>query len=317
MKVLIPSTISLPDIDGSDDSFHVYDVDSAIPPEHIDTDVLVAWQNPPALLRLAAQSLYQIKLVQALASGTDAILDAGFAPSVKICSGRSLHDGPVAEHTLALLLACIRRVDRLHDAQKARVWDQVFVRQQATPETAADFTLSGSNVLIWGFGSIAAKVAPMLSALGAKVTGVASRPGDRGGYPVVTAETANELLPLTDVLISLVPASAATADLFNRQVFNQLRKGSVFINVGRGATVDEDDLIDALATGNLRVAGIDVAKQEPLPWSSPLWEVGNLIITPHVAGNRPQGAEVLVRANLDALRNERELRNEVMRSPHD
>ncbi|ASN20079.1 NAD(P)-dependent oxidoreductase [Arthrobacter sp. YN] len=302
MKILIPSTIALSEIGSPGDTFHTYDVNSAIPVEHRDADVLVAWQNPPALLALAAQSLHQVRLVQALASGPDVVLAAGFDPSVWICGGRSLHDSPVAEHTLALLLACTRRFDRLHEAQKARVWDQEYIRQQAASESAAKFTLSDSNVLIWGFGSIATKLAPMLTLLGANVTGVASRPGMRSGYEVVSPKEAQELLPLTDILISILPASPETLDIFDSRIFGRLKKGSVFVNVGRGSTVNETALMSALREGTLRVAGIDVARDEPLPWSSALWAVENLLITPHVAGNRPQGAEALIRANVETLR---------------
>lgn len=302
MKVLIPSTVSSESfVGGTEDCFVVYDVHAPVPEADRDAEVLVVWQNPPAQLAAAAQYLTRLRLVQALASGTDAVTAAGFPESVQVCSGRSLHDGPVAEHTLTLLLACIRRLDRLHLAQQSSTWDNEYLHDQASPDTARDYTLAGAGVLIWGFGSIAAKLAPLLTSLGAKVTGVASTTGNRAGYPVVTEDTAREMLASTNVLISLVPAMARTDKLFNNNVFAAMPRGSVFINAGRGSTVDEADLISALEKKQLRVAAIDVAQNEPLPSTSPLWRTENLIITPHVAGNRPQGAAALISRNLKAL----------------
>lgn len=309
MKVLIPSTIPLEFPQSPDTTFHTYDVAAPVPAQHLDADVLVAWQNPAEQLAFAAASLHRLQLVQALASGTDAVLAAGFPDSVKICSGRSLHDGPVAEHTLAILFACIRRLDLLQLAQQHQTWDMEYAQRQAHPETAPDYTLSGAKVLIWGFGSIAAKLAPPLTMLGAEVTGVASTSGERNGYAVVTDKQARELLTVTDIVISLLPASAGTENLFNSDFFTQMRKGSVFVNVGRGSTVDESDLISALKDETLRVAAIDVAKDEPLPSTSPLWTTDNLIITPHVAGNRPQSAMELITRNIEALRQGAPLEN--------
>ncbi|WP_285314254.1 NAD(P)-dependent oxidoreductase [Pseudarthrobacter sp. fls2-241-R2A-168] len=309
MKVLIPTTIPLVFPPRQEATFHSYDVTAPMPSEHLDAEVLVAWQNPAAQLASAAATLHSLQLVQALASGTDAIVAAGFAQSVKICSGRSLHDGPVAEHTLSLLFACIRRLDTLQLAQQNKHWDMDYGRRQAHAETASEYTLSGAHILIWGFGSIASKLAPVLTMLGAHVTGVASTPRHRGGYPVISDKQAREQLPVTDIVISLLPATAITENLFGSEFFPRMRRGSVFINVGRGSTVDEQSLITALKEGTLRVAAIDVTKDEPLPSTSPLWTVDNLIITPHVAGNRPQNAEDLIVRNVEALRTGAPLEN--------
>jgi phosphoglycerate dehydrogenase-like enzyme len=134
------------------------------------------------------------------------------------------------------------------------------------------------------------------------VRGIARHAGERVGYPVVAESEAQGLLPTTDVLVSLVPSAPSTVDLFDKTVFDRLKRGSIFINVGRGATVDEDALIDALTSNQLRAAAIDVTKSEPLEASSALWATPNLIITPHVAGNRPVGATELVQTNIERLR---------------
>ncbi|AXL11253.1 phosphoglycerate dehydrogenase [Microbacterium foliorum] len=309
MKVLIPNTIELPltaDVDAV-----VYDTSADIPDEHRDAEMLVVWGNSASWLQNAAGSLPRLRLVQALASGADAVLNAGFGSEVRICSGRSLHDGPVAEHALALILSAVRRIDRLRDAQREHRWDDAFNQEQAASATRAHHTLDGAHVTIWGFGSIASTLAPLLAALGAQVEGIARTAGHRAGFEVHADADAPALLAQTDVLVSILPATDATADLFDAEVFGALKRGAVFVNVGRGATVDETALIDALESGQLRAAAIDVAKAEPLPASDPLWDTPNLLLTPHVAGNRPVGAADLVDENIARLRAGDELVNQV------
>ena len=300
MKSLIPNTIELPVT--ADVESVVYDIDEPIPTEHRDAEVLVVWHNSASWLQEAARTLPDLRLVQALASGADVVLGSGFGDDVRICSGRSLHDGPVAEHALALILSAVRRLDRLRDAQRDHHWDEELIDEQSAPGTRPQHTLDGAAVTIWGFVSIAATLAPLLSALGAEVQGIARTAGERSGFPVHADADAAAILADTDVLVSILPATDDTADLFDAAVFGALKPGAVFVNVGRGATVDERALISALESGQLRAAAVDVMKSEPLPASDPLWDAPNLLITPHVAGNRPVGAARLVDDNVARLR---------------
>lgn len=299
IKILIPNSIELHLT--ADAEVVVYDIDEAIPDQHRDADMLVLWHNSAERVREAARDLPRLRVVQALASGTDAVLEAGFAEDVRICSGRSLHDGPVAEHALALVLSAIRRLDTLRDAQHYHRWDEEFVAAQGAPETQALYTLAGSRVTIWGFGSIASTLAPQLALLGAHVEGIAHTSGPRGGFTVHADADAADVLAETDVLVAILPATSETTGLLDAAVFKALKPGAVFVNVGRGATVDEGALIDALRSGRLRAAGIDVTKTEPLPSGDPLWDAPNLVITPHVAGNRPVGSSRLIDDNLGRL----------------
>ncbi|CAH0125271.1 Glyoxylate/hydroxypyruvate reductase A [Arthrobacter sp. Bi83] len=309
MKVLVPTTIQLDRLQPHE--FVEYDVRAAIPKEHRDAEVLVVWQNPVDALDRAATELNGLKLVQTLASGADTILDAGFVPSAAVCSGRSLHDGPVAEHVLALTLATVRRLDRLIDAQRRMHWDEEYMREQTAEGSRGLFTLDRAKVTIWGFGSIAARLAPLLTQLGADVEGIGRRTEFKNGYRITASTDAPGLLDSTDVLISLVPAGDPNTGLFGRTIFRALKPGAIFINAGRGTTVDESALLEALRSGVLRAAALDVVVTEPLPADSPLWGTENLIITPHVAGNRPQAASRLLERNLDALRTGAPLLNEV------
>ncbi|WP_311244818.1 NAD(P)-dependent oxidoreductase [Microbacterium sp. WCS2018Hpa-23] len=309
MKILIPNTFDLPV--NADVEAVVYDIDTPVPEEHRDAEVLVVWHNSSEWLKEAARVLPKLRLVQALASGADVVLNAGFGDDVRICSGRSLHDGPVAEHALTLILSAVRRLDRLHDAQHEHRWDEDFNDVQSAPGTQQSYTLAGSRVTIWGFGSIAGALAPSLTALGADVQGIARTAGTRSRYPVHADADATAILAETDVLVSILPATAETTDLFDAEVFGALKPGAAFVNVGRGATVDEAALIAALESGQLRAAAVDVTKSEPLAASDPLWDAPNLLITPHIAGNRPVGAAHLVDRNVTRLHAGDDLINQV------
>ncbi|GAA3273570.1 phosphoglycerate dehydrogenase [Paenarthrobacter aurescens] len=310
MKILVPNTIKL-DLSALEDEVILYPADQPIPAGHRDAEVLVVWRNTSENLTDAARSMPRLRLVQTLAAGPDSVLAAGFADNVAITSGRSLHDGPVAEHALALILAAVRRMDQLMESQQAATWNEPYNAAQSSPDTEQLYTLDGANVTIWGFGSIAGRLAPLLAALGANVTGVASSKGERYGFPVVADDEFHEVLRTTDVLVSILPATPETADALNGDVLQALPDTAIFVNVGRGATVDEDALQAALEEGGLRVAALDVTKDEPLPADSKLWKAPNLIITPHVAGNRPKGAARIVVSNIKALKEGSPLTNQV------
>ncbi|MGV3620492.1 MAG: NAD(P)-dependent oxidoreductase [Archangium sp.] len=286
-----------------------YDVAKPIP--DVGADGLVVWGNPPAHVKEAAAKLKTVRWVQTLAAGPDVVLQAGFDARVAVTSGRGLHDATVCEHTLALTLAVLRRVPGMVAAQNEKRWaDELGGLKPLHDETAVR-TLIGARVLVWGFGSIAAKLAPVLSALGATVKGAATTAGTRHGFEVVS--DVKPLLPETDVLISLLPDLPETRGVLNAEVFAKLPKRAVVVNVGRGAVLDEAALLKALQTGEISGAALDVFVTEPLPRESPLWSAPNLLISPHAAGGRPIGAGKLIAENVNALLDGRELRNRVER----
>ncbi|WP_407317254.1 NAD(P)-dependent oxidoreductase [Isoptericola halotolerans] len=297
MKILVPSNVPFDltlDVEGVDVAPYV--MREEIPDEHVDAEAVVTWASPQRVMDDAARRLTRLRWVQTLNAGPDQALATGFAPDVVITSGRGLHDATVAEHALALLLASVRRLDRTLDAQRRHRWDRELGREQASSEQ--EFTLRGAHVVVWGFGSIAAVLAPLLTALGARVTGVASSDGERYGHPVVAASRLTEVLPTADVLVSLLPATPETHHALDASVLALLPPHARFVNAGRGATVHEEALVAALRSGALAGAALDVTETEPLPADSPLWDAPGLILTPHVAGGRPQGAAELVAAQV-------------------
>lgn len=273
-----------------EDAVVPYAMREAVPEEHTDADVLVTWANPPALTADAARRLTRLRWVQTLSAGPDVALSAGFGEAVTIASGRSLHDETVAEHTLMLILASVRRLPDALRAQHEHRWAGEMAAAQADPATDAHWTLSGARVVLWGFGSIAERLAPLLAALGAHVTGVAGSAGTRAGFDVVGPGGLDALLPTTDVLVSLLPSVPGTRHALDADVLAALPRHARFVNAGRGSTVDEAALVDALRSGRLAGAALDVMQTEPLPADSPLWDCPGLVLTPHVAGGRPRGA---------------------------
>ena len=313
MKVLLPDSIDL-DLDVPDGVEPVvYEIDRPIPPAHTDAQVLIVWGNPPDQLRDAAARLGQLRWVQTLAAGPDAVLEAGFAPDVIVTAGRTLHDVTVTEHALALVLAAARRLNLLVRAQVGHRWADEWGGRQPVVQTDSFRTLRGARVVIWGFGGIGTTLAPHLRALGAHVTGVARSTGERHGFPVVDTAGMRDLLPGTDVLVMILPATPETAHALDAALLALLPRHAWLVNVGRGSTVDEAAVLDAVRSGRLGGAALDVFETEPLPPESGLWDEPNVIVTPHAAGGRPIGAAELIAENLAALRAGRPLRHVVPR----
>lgn len=311
MKLLIPDTfegsLDLPD----DVEVVTYTAAEPVPDEHLDAEALVVWGNAPGTLAAVADRMPDLRWVQSLAAGDDLILSGGFAEHVILTGGAGLHNRPVAEHALGLALALVRRLPRAARSQAERTWDDGLGGVQPLHPDGPVTTLLGARVLIWGFGGIAQTLAPILTALGAQVRGVARSAGTRSGVSVVADVDA--ALPETDILVMILPSGAATDGALSAERMAALPDDAYVVNVGRGNSVDEEALVAALTEGRLASAGLDVTATEPLPSDSPLWTAPNLLLTPHAAGGRPVGGDERIAANLAALRAGRELSNIVER----
>ncbi len=313
MKILLPDSVPLAPALPEGVQAVRYGVAAPVPDEHLDAEALVVWGNAPADLRAVAGRMPRLRWVQTLAAGPDAVLGAGFPGDVVVTSGVGLHDRPVTEHALALVLALLRRLPAALAAQAEHRWaDELGGLQPLHPEGAVT-TLLDARVLVWGFGNIGQNLAPLLQALGAQVRGVGRSAGERSGFPVVAEDRLEAELEHTDVLVMILPATEATTHALDAARLAALPRHAFVVNVGRGSTVDEPALVAALTEGRIAGAALDVTEVEPLPADSPLWAAPNLLLTPHAAGGRPVGADELVAANLAALLADRELRNVVVR----
>lgn len=314
MKLLYPTSLALDaqSIEGFSVALHAYDVKQPIPAEHADADVLVTWANSPDNLRDAASRLTKLRWIQSLAAGPNDVLNAGFDTSkIAVTTGSGLHDHTVAEHTLGLLLTAARRFHEMRDAQLQSTWPAHLGGPQPDRPAGAFTTLRDARVLIWGFGNIAKALTPHLVGLGARVTGVARRAGVRDGIEVYGEESLPKLLAETDALVMILPGSESTRHALNAERMKQLPKHAWVVNVGRGTSVDEEALANALDAGELGGAALDVFEVEPLPESSRLWKTRGVFVSPHAAGGRPQGAEALIADNLRRLIAGQELRNKI------
>ena len=298
MKVLCPTSVDL-DLDslvGYKVELCPYNVKIPVPEDLVDAEVMITWTNSTENLEDAARRLKSLRWIQALAAGPNDILEAGFDRSkITITTGSGIHDVMVAEHTLALVLSCARRLYEMRDYQLQRRWPSHL--GGAYPKGKFK-TLRDSNVLIWGFGGIAKSLAPHLTLLGANVRGIARTPGVRAGIEVLGEDKLAELLPTTDALIMILPGSESTKHALNAERLEALPNHAWIINVGRGMSVDEDALADALEKGEVGGAALDVFSTEPLPESSRLWTAPNLLVSPHAAGGRPEGCTDLIAENL-------------------
>ena len=313
MKLLLPDSVPLdPALPEGVEAVR-YDAAAPVPDEHLDAEALVVWGNRPGDLRAVAGRMPRLRWVQTLAAGPDVVLGAGFPDDVVVTSGVGLHDRPVTEHALALVLALLRRLPEAIAAQAGHRWASELGGLQPLHPDGRVTTLLGARVLVWGFGNIGQNLAPLLQALGAQVRGVGRSAGERAGFPVVAQDELEDELRRTDVLLMILPATEATTHALDAARLAALPRHAFVVNVGRGTTVDEPALVAALTEGGIAGAALDVTEVEPLPADSPLWDAPNLLLTPHAAGGRPVGADELVGANLEALLAGRELRNVVAR----
>ncbi len=206
--------------------------------------------------------------------------------------------GPVmAEHVLAMMLAFTRGLDFYIPERAAARWTREL------PPPAKLLTLEGKTVLVVGLGGIGTEVAKRAHALGLRV--VAVRASGRDGPPFVSyvgrPDELRKLAGEADFIVNTTPLTPATTGIFDAAFFAAVKPGAFFFNVGRGRSVVQGDLVAALKSGRLAGAGLDVTDPEPLPADSPLWQMRNVIITPHVSADSDLGDSVrfaVVRENL-------------------
>ncbi|MFP5316394.1 MAG: D-2-hydroxyacid dehydrogenase [Actinomycetes bacterium] len=186
-----------------------------------------------------------------------------------------VHAEPLAEFAVFGVLAGAQGLPQLLEDQRGHVWGA----RRPVPLVA------NQRVAVVGLGGIGRSVARKLSALGADVVGVHRRQVEAEGVSrIVDPERLGDLLPDVDAAVLCLPSTDATRHMLSRELLGRVKKGITVVNVGRGTTVDEQALIEALGDGRVGFAALDVFEQEPLAADSPLWGLPNVVVSPHNAG---------------------------------
>jgi len=277
--------------------------------EIADADIFAGWRLKPEQFARAAK----LKWIHATAAGVDQLMyDEIRRSPVVITNSSSVLTLPMAEHTLGLVLALARRIPSAVRHQEKRHWAQ----QEIWDEIPHPRELSGSTLVVVGYGAIGREVGRRVHALGMKVIGVKRDPTRGGEHAdrVVAAENLEQVLGEGDFVVLSTPVTPATQRLFGQKQFAAMKPSAYFINIARGILVDTDALVAALEGRVIAGAAIDVAEREPLVPESPLWTAPNLLITPHLAAvSEPlwQRHAALLFENLDRWFAGRELLNRV------
>lgn len=217
-----------------------------------------------------------LKLIQKLGVGVDTIdLEAARARGIAVCNMPGANTRAVAELTLLLMLATLRQLSALDRQTRA---GHGWALEPALLDRLGE--LGGRTVGLVGFGAVGKCLTPMLHGIGATVLYTSRR---------VTPDTSAQFVPLRDLLtaadvVSLhVPLNAETAGMIDERAIRNMTRGAVLVNTARGGLVDYDALHRALSTGHLRGAGLDVFDAEPAGSAHPLFQLSNVVVTPHVA----------------------------------
>jgi phosphoglycerate dehydrogenase-like enzyme len=240
------------------------------------TDAIFHWSNRTALLRAAWPSAARLRWIHATGVGVEwSIFPELIDSQVQLTNCRGVFDSTMPEYALALLLALAKDIPATLAAQTRRLWHH----RPLAP-------LTGRRAVVVGAGTIGRATARLLIAIGMEVVlvGRTARPDPEFGR-IAGSTDLGTVLPGAQALLVVLPATSETRGLIGRDELAALPPSAWLVNIGRGTTVDEGALTDALRSGSLAGAALDVFEREPLPADSRLWELPNVIVSPHIGGD--------------------------------
>jgi phosphoglycerate dehydrogenase-like enzyme len=278
-----------------------------------DVEVLLRGPMPATTFDRLLGRCPSLRWVHSATAGVERVLTpAAASRDLTITNARGVFSDPIAEYTMMMILAVIRRLPELMELQRERTWQPLPARE-----------MRQVTIGIVGLGSIGRAVARLATAFGARVIGTRRDPaaptsgGDtipHGVDRILSHDQLAELLAESDFVVLALPWTSSTDKLMNSQRLGQMKTGAWLINIARGRLVDERALVRSLRDGALGGAILDTLNEEPLPPSSPLWDAPGLILTPHTSWS---SGRVLDRSielfcdNLSRYREGRELLNQV------
>jgi phosphoglycerate dehydrogenase-like enzyme len=220
-----------------------------------------------------------LKWVQTTSAGVgQAAARMGIKPGdLLITTASGVHARPLAEFVFLVLLTAVKDQIRLAAEQRARRWERI-----------CEDELSGKTLAIIGPGKIGEEVARIARCFDMKPVALArdarpERAAELGVDTIFTRDRLLEMLSIADALVICAPHTPETEGMLDRAAFDALKRGVVLVNIGRGQLVDEGAMTDKLRDGTIRLAGLDVFQTEPLPVDSPLWDLPNVMVSPHSA----------------------------------
>ena len=275
-----------------------------------DLDVLVVsgfWRNA-----FAARAP-RLRYIQSISAGTEQFDCATLAArGIRLASAQGVNAEAVAQHGMAMLLAIARRLPEAIRNQDRRHW-----RGMSPDPALREDTLTGRTLLVIGYGRIGSRLGALARAFGMRVIGVRRDPGAGGEHAdeMHAFSALPNLWGKADIVALTCALTPETTELVGEAALRALRPGAGLINLARGRVVDEAALIDALRSGPLAWAALDVFAEEPLPAEHPLWAMPNVLITPHCAGEfrgYEDGVIDLLVENLARLRRGEPLINQIV-----
>jgi phosphoglycerate dehydrogenase-like enzyme len=241
-----------------------------------DAMMLPAFHYTPAFARAVREHAKRLRLIQLQTAGYDRLINEKIPSGITIAAVGDSLALVVAEHATMLLLALSRQLPQALALQARRQWDNSLIQRMAS--------LDRKVVAIVGFGAIGRETGRLAKAFGASVVGISRAPQPHPhADEVAPLANLDAVLARADAVVIAIALTDTTRGLFDRARIARMKNGAFLVNIARGAVVDSLALAEALTSGKLAGAGLDVTDPEPPPDDHPLWQAPNLIITPHVA----------------------------------
>ncbi|NLK74275.1 MAG: hydroxyacid dehydrogenase [Clostridiales bacterium] len=266
-----------------------------------DIEIIYGWHKDKVNLLLNNNNS-KLKWIQTRSAGVDSInLSILQEKNILLTSGSGIFSIPIAESVFGMLLAYTRGIGFSLRNQLQGNWNRNYQFSE----------LHNSTIMIVGAGKIGTQVGKISKAFGMHTIGV-TQSGHSSEYMDISIKQEDiiDYLKDTDIIIDILPLTDLTKYFFNKTIFDKVKEGSLFINVGRGLTVNTEDLIRALDQGKLAFAALDVFEEEPLSPDSPLWHRDDILITPHISGRSKHFNKrlfAIFEANLKAYINDNHL----------
>ena len=255
-----------------------------------------------------------LKFIQACGAGYNQFdLDALATKGLRFANASGVNVNAVSDHAIALMLGLVRKIHHARDNQHAKYW-----RGMISDISQREAELAGKTLIIFGVGAIGSRLAKLAKAFDMNVIGIRRNIDSIQGLvdEAYSPQQFSRLLPRADFVALTCPLTDETANIVNGAALAAMRKDAYLINVARGGCVDEQALVDALLSGAIAGAGVDTTVEEPLASNSALWDMPNVILTPHTAGETQAYEENVLDILLDNLdrlcRGEMQLHNQII-----